>query len=390
MIDLKLKNNSFVGRRHPWVFSGAFLSIPEGLQSGDLVRVLDRDGSFFASGYFNSYSQIAVRIWSYRDGERVNQAFFVKRLANALAIRERFVEPSGTNAYRLINSESDFLPGLIVDRYGKYLSVQFHTRGIEIYKEQVIAALREVCRPIGIYERSESNHRKRDDLEKSSGLLFGEVPDEVEITENNFKFLVDIKEGQKTGFFLDQRDKRQAISKYSKNASVVNLFSYSGGFSVYALAGGARRVVSVDVSEKALELAKKNVILNGFDLDKCEFIKVDVKEYLKKINNNEFDIVILDPPAFIKDRHKKREGVRGYAKINEAAASITDNGILITCSCSTHLNLQDFRYMAAEAVAAAGKNGQILETFIHGIDHLEALSFIESEYLKCLVLKISN
>jgi 23S rRNA (cytosine1962-C5)-methyltransferase len=369
--------------RHPWVFSGALKNIPDGIASGTPVALVDEHERFLAQGYFSSYSQIAVRVWSYDFGEKVDEKFFVNRVERAYALRQKYVESKKTNAYRLVNSESDFLPGLIVDKYADYLVVQFHTAGIEAWKDQIVAALTKVMAPKGIYERSDVKVREIEGLAKKSGLLAGEVPKTVNILENGFKFLVDVIGGQKTGFFLDQRDKRAALMKYSDGKNVLNCFSYSGGFSVYALAAGATGVTSVDVSEGALELAKENVKLNGFDLGKCEFVCEDVKKYLADVTPGKFDVIILDPPAFIKDRRKIEEGLVGYRRINEMGLrALGSGGILVSCSCSSHLKMTDFRYMLSMCGRAAEKTFRILETYTHGMDHPELVAFMEGEYLK--------
>jgi 23S rRNA (cytosine1962-C5)-methyltransferase len=375
---------------HPWVFSGAFESIPEGLQAGEPVNLLSNKGDYLASGYFNSYSQITVRIWGYYKDEKVDEQFFSKRIEKARQIRKIYVESPLTNAYRVINGENDFLPGLIVDKYADYLVLQCHTRGIERWKNEIVTALERTFSPKGIYERSDMAARNIENLEKTKGVLSGSIPDIINILENGFKFLVDVKTGQKTGFFLDQRDKRQALIKYANNAYVLNCFSYTGAFSVYALAGKAKRVVSVDASENAIELARENIILNGFDASKCEFICEDVKKYLKNTEDC-FDVVILDPPAFIKDHRKKKEGINGYKSINEMALRVLqEKGILATCSCSAHLTIEDFRYLLSEAGGKARKKLSILECYTHGTDHPQLVPFPEGEYLKCFFLSVSS
>ncbi|MCX5815648.1 MAG: class I SAM-dependent rRNA methyltransferase [Proteobacteria bacterium] len=390
MISLKIKQKRIgpVVGHHPWVFSQAFVSIPEGLSPGKPVKLVSENGGFLATGYFSSYSQITVRIWGYDENEVVDEQFFVRRIENAYRLRKRYVECNETNAFRLINGESDFLPGLIVDKYADYLVVQFHTRGIEIWKDLIIRALDKAISPKGIYERSDVAVRRMDGLESIHGVLLGSVPDFITIKENGFQFLVDVKHGQKTGFFLDQRDKRKAIMKYVKDASVLNCFSYTGGFAVYALAGGAKKVINVDTSEKALELARENIKLNGFEVDTCEFIVRDVKDYLKHLDKG-FDVIILDPPAFIKDRRKKNEGIAGYKSINEMSLrALSQSGILVTCSCSAHLKLEDFRFLLSEVGGKIKKPLRFLETFTHGIDHLQLVPFIEGEYLKCFFISI--
>lgn len=375
--------------RHPWVFSGALQAIPEGLKSGDPVRLVDEQANFLATGYFNSYSQMAVRLWGFEDEEAVDETFFRKRIHLALELRLAYVANESTDSYRLVHAENDWLPGLIVDRYGEYLSLQCHTSGIARWKEQVVAALVAELEPKGIFERSDVRDRQDAQRETMTGLLYGEMPDEITMLENGHRFIVDVKGGQKTGFFLDQRDKRQALTKYVEDKKVLNCFSYTGGFSVYALATGAERVVSVDASMPALELAEKNVGLNKLPLEKAEFIAADVKEYLADRQMGEFDVIILDPPAFVKDRRKVREGLQGYRKINELALRILPkNGILVTASCSAHVTLTDFRFMLSEAAARAGRSVQILETYTHGIDHPETVAFTEGEYLKCLFARV--
>lgn len=372
---------------HPWVFSKALASLPEGIAPGEPVLLYDPSGNFLASGYFNSYGQITVRLWGQDEDEQVGMDFFARRVARALDIRRRHVEKEGTNAYRLVNGENDLLPGLIVDRYADYLVMQFHTRGIERWKEEIVNALESIVRPRGIYERSDMAVRKFDGLGPVKGILRGDIPDLIEIRENGLKFLVDVKEGQKTGFFLDQRDKRSAFMKYAGDRHVLNCFSYTGGFSVYALAGGAKGATSVDSSGRALDLARENIILNGFDPSLCDFICEDVKKYLRECTET-FPAIILDPPAFIKDRRKKHEGLAGYRSINEAALRhLVPGGILLTCSCSAHLSLNDFRYLLSETGARAHRALTILEIHTHGIDHPQLVPFTEGEYLKAIFLK---
>ena len=391
--------------RHPWVFSGALQHIPEGLESGSPVQLVNEQGQFLAQGYFNSYSQIAVRLWSWDENEIVDSKFFEKRIKQAFSTRENFVASKQTDSYRLIHSENDLLPGLIVDKYADCLVLQFHTTGIEFWKDKIVDALKKVVKPKGIYERSDVRTRGIEGAEQKAGLVFGKIPERIKISENGYKFWVDVAGGQKTGFFLDQRDKRQALTKYVNKKSVLNCFSYTGGFSVYALGAGAKHVVSVDASESALELAVENIKLNKLDVKKCEFVAGDVKQYLHELNPNafqsavdeegipkqvrddikKFDVIILDPPAFVKDRHKVKEGLLGYKKINEMALRVlSPEGILVSASCSAHVTLSDFRFMLSESAGRTRRSLQVLETYTHGIDHPELVSFTEGEYLKCL------
>ena len=389
MLKLEIKNERSGPVRgfHPWVFSKALASVPEGIIPGEPVLLYDRSGNFLASGYFSSYGQISVRLWGQEENEEVGADFFARRIARARDIRRQYVEKQGTDAYRLINGESDLLPGLITDRYGDYLVVQFHTRGIERWKDDIVDALWRTINPRGIYERSDVQVRHFDSLGPVKGPLLGEVPDIIEIKENGLRFLVDVKEGQKTGFFLDQREKRSAFMKYAREKHVLNCFSYTGGFSVYAMAGGAKGVTSVDSSSRALDLARENIILNGFDPSGCEFICEDVKKYLRE-SSKTFSAIILDPPAFIKDRRKKHEGLAGYRSINEMALrKLMPEGILLTCSCSAHLSMNDFRYLLSEVGAKTHRALTFLEVYTHGIDHPQLVPFTEGEYLKAVFLK---
>lgn len=371
---------------HPWVFSQAFVSIPDGITPGEPIKLTTEDGKFLALGYFSSYSQITVRLWGFDDTEKVDEDFFIRRIKKALWLRNHFIQQNDTNAFRLINGESDLLPGLIVDKYDNYLVVQFHTRGIERWKKEIITALEKTVEPLGIYERSDVSVRKIEMLEERSGLMCGTVPSLITIRENGLQFLVDVQHGQKTGFFLDQRDKRKAFMKYCDQSAVLNCFSYTGGFSVYALAGGAKNVISIDTSQSALELAKENIKLNGLDINRCAFICDDVKKYVKDTGDT-YDAIILDPPAFIKDRRKKSEGIAGYKTINERALKLlARKGILVTCSCSAHLTLEEFRYLLSEVGGKLRRPLSILETFTHGIDHPRLLPFTEGDYLKCFIV----
>ncbi len=388
MIELMVKQNRIgpITGFHPWVFSQALTKIPEGIKPGEPVHLKTEKGEFLAAGYFNTYSQITIRIWGYDKTEQIDESFFSRRISRAYETRKKYVENEDTDAFRVINGENDLLPGLIVDKYAEYLVVQFHTAGIEVWKELIVDALHKVLSPKGIYERSDIAARRFDHLDSAQGVLSGDVPDLITIHENGLKFLVDVKGGQKTGFFLDQRDKRKSFQKYAKDVSVLNCFSYTGGFSVYALAGGARKVTSIDSSEPALSLARENVRINGFDQSQCRFVCQDVKSYLRD-SQDRFDAIVLDPPAFIKDRRKKKEGMMGYRGINEAALRmLNEDGILLSCSCSNHLSLEEFRFILSEAGGRAKRNLKILESQTHGIDHPQSLPFTEGEYLKCFIL----
>jgi 23S rRNA (cytosine1962-C5)-methyltransferase len=381
-----------IAARHPWIFAGALADVPEGLETGAAVRVSSPEGRFLAHGYFNGYSQIAVRVWSWEESEAVDDAFFRRRIERALALRERLLAGTDTNAYRLIFSENDLLPGLVVDRYANHLCIQCHTRGIEVWRDAIVRALVEVLQPAGIYERSDVKVRAIEGAAPRTGLLHGEVPALVEIRENGLRFLVDLAGGQKTGFFLDQRDKRAALRRHVRDRRVLNCFSYTGGFSIYAVAAGAAHVTSVDVSARALDLAAQHVALNGLDPARFAFACADVKAFLAdpaRRTETPFDVIILDPPAFVKDRRKVKEGMVGYRRFNEAALRLLPpGGTLVTCSCSGHVPLTDFRHLVAECAARAGRTVQVLETLTHGVDHPELVAYTEGSYLKVLICQV--
>lgn len=374
--------------RHPWIFAGALGEVPEGLATGEPVRVVAPDGRFLAGGYFNGYSQIAVRVWSWDENEEVDDGFFRRRIGRALALRERLLAGKGTNAYRLIHSESDLLPGLVVDRYADVLVLQCHTRGIEAWRDAIVRTLVDLVRPAGIYERSDVKVRAVEGAEPRTGLLHGSVPPLVEIEENHLRFAVDVIGGQKTGFFLDQRDKRAALQRHVRGRRVLNCFAYTGGFSVYAGAAGAEHVTSVDTSARALELAAENIRRNGLDADRFTFVCADVKEFLTGSAREvapPYDVIVLDPPAFVKDRRKVAEGLVGYRRINEAALRLLPaGGLLVTCSCSGHVSAGDFRHLVAECAARTGRTLQIVEEYGHGCDHPELAAYTEGAYLKVL------
>jgi len=376
-------------RGHPWVFSGALINIPEGLKYGEPIKLYSPANEFLAQGFFNSYSQLAIRVWGYDENEEVNDAFFAERIEQALSIRLQTIDQKQTDCFRIVNSENDFLPGLIVDKYADYLVVQFHNRGIEAWQENIVNALIDVVKPKGIYDKTYKRSLTEEEAATRSRLLFGKVPETIKIKENGLYFNVDVVEGQKTGFFIDQRDKRHALMKYVKDKNVLNCFSYTGGFSVYAAAGGAKHVTSVDVSPKAIELAEKNFELNNLPKSSYTLVCEDVKKYLRQIEPGTFDVIILDPPAFIKERDKKKEGVVGYKSLNENTMKIMPaNSILLTCSCSAHLDMEEFKNTIINASINAKRQIQFLEILTFSPDHLELPSFTEGAYLKAIFVRV--
>ena len=380
---LKPEKEKPIKGRHPWIYSGAIDEIDEDYQAGDLVRVYSAGREFLGTGYLNPRSQIAVRMLAFTD-EEINREFFARRISEALELRRRFLPPH-TNACRLIHSEGDFLPGLIVDRYADYLVVQIQTAGMEKWRDTLISLLEEKVGPKGIYEKDDSEAREWEGLEKRVGLLRGgEPPDFVEIAEYGRRFIVDIHAGQKTGFFLDQRENRKLVGDLSKERRVLNCFAYSGGFSVYAATGGAARVVSVETSERALNTAQENFELNGLK-GEFEFIRKDAFDYLRGVQE-EFDLVVLDPPAFAKSKDHLMQASRAYKDVNLwALKRLARGGLLYTASCSSYVDPGLFQKIIFAAAKDARREVRILQKTSHPFDHPINIYHPEGEYLKGLL-----
>jgi len=390
-VVLKRGKEKSLLRRHPWVFSGAIKRIEGPFEDGDIVDVVDAKGQFLARGYINTRSQITVRILSWEE-EEVDTGFWRRRLEKALEARQGLYLPGFNEAIRLVNAESDGLPGLVVDRYHRYLVVQFLTLGIERWKETLTDILWELLEPEGIYERSDVEVREKEGLDPRAGPLKGrEPPDRVEIKENGLRFLVDLKRGHKTGFYLDQRENRLRIKEFAYGKEVLNAFSYTGGFGIYALSGGARRVVHVDTSREALELARANVELNGFPVRDEDFVAGDVFEVLRGWwrEGRTFDLVVLDPPKFAHSKEQIDDAVRGYKDINLMAMRLLrPGGILFTFSCSGLVPPELFQKAVFWAALDAGRDVQVMGKMSQSRDHPFSLNFPEGEYLKGLILRV--
>jgi 23S rRNA (cytosine1962-C5)-methyltransferase len=372
-------------RFHPWVFSGAIQQADEDLEDGDLVRVLTNHGDFIAVGHFQKGS-ISVRVLSFRDVE-IDADFWASRLASALKVRQSIgiADNPQNNTYRLVHGEGDNLPGLIVDVYDRTAVMQAHSIGMHLCRKEIAEQLVKVMghRIDNVYYKSETTLPFMDDME--NGFVYGGSEDNVAL-ENGLKFYVDWLRGQKTGFFVDQRDNRSLLEKYSAGKSVLNMFCYTGGFSVYAMRGGAKLVHSVDSSAKAIELTNRNVALN-FEGDKrheafCE----DAFKYLEQAGNN-YDLIILDPPAFAKHRGALHNALKGYTRLNNKAfQKIQPGGILFTFSCSQVVTKDHFRNAVFTAAAQAGRKVRILHQLHQPADHPVNIYHPEGEYLKGLVL----
>ncbi|MDW7982467.1 MAG: class I SAM-dependent rRNA methyltransferase [Thermomicrobium sp.] len=389
---LKPGHDRPVRRHHPWIFSGAVARIDGPLEDGAVVEVYSSEGEWLARGYLNRRSQIVARLLTWDPTETVDAAFWARRIERALAARRLARLDEVTNAARLIFAESDWIPGLIVDRYADFLVIQSLTLGIERQKDRLVRILAERCQPRGIYERSDLDVRAKEGLPPADGLRYGvEPPGRVVIHEYGHCFRVDVRHGQKTGFYLDQRENRRRVASYLAGARVLNAFSYTGAFAVHALAAGAEHVVNLDTSADALREAALNLHANGFPPSRYENIEGDAFSLLRQLraNGRRFDAVILDPPKFAFAQAHLERAARGYKDINlQALHLIEPGGILVTFSCSGLVSAELFQKIVFGAAEDAGREVQILERLGHAPDHPIRLSFPEGEYLKGLVCRV--
>ena len=386
-IILKKGREVPVLRGHPWIFSGAIEQTEGNADAAGIADVFDSEKRWIARGLFSPKSQIRTRILTWQK-EEIDGDFFSRRISRALSIRESIL--SGvTNAYRVVNGEGDFLPGLIVDRYSEFLVCQFFTAGMDCFKPLIVDALSNLLAAKGIFEKSEGRVRDEEGIEPSVGVLAGEPPPElIAIEENGFKFVIDVRRGQKTGFFLDQRDSRAILSTIARDKTILNCFSYSGAFSIYALGGGATEVISLDSSRPALELAERNLALNGFAVDGSELLKGDAFTYLKE-GDSGFDIIVLDPPSLARKRSDIDAATGGYKFLNlHALRQVKPGGFLLTFSCSQHLSIDLFQKVVFGAAVDAHRRVTILKRLGQPIDHPVSLHHPEGEYLKGLVLRV--
>ncbi|HEX9973760.1 MAG TPA: class I SAM-dependent methyltransferase [bacterium] len=388
-VILKYDREKSALRRHPWIFSGAINRIEEVSQLGETVDVYSSKGDLLGRGSYSPHSQIRVRFWTFDPGEQIDPEFFHKRIQLALKMREKLFSTKKITAYRIINAESDGLPGLIIDKYGDFIVCQFFSAGAEFWKTEIIEQLRLLVPCAGIYNRSDVDIRSKEGLQPVSGTLWGEQPPElVEVEEAELRILVDIKNGHKTGLYLDQRENRMAVAGFANGKSVLNCFAYTGGFALWALQGGAEKVVNIESSASLLNLALKNFELNGFDSSKVENVAGDVFHVLRKFRDEgkQFDMIILDPPKFAESTSQIQKASRGYKDINLLAFKLLKSGgILFTFSCSGHISHDLFQKIVADAALDAGKNVQIIRFLSQAADHPVALNFPEGRYLKGLV-----
>lgn len=375
-------------RRHPWIFSGAVQDVEEEPTPGGTVDVLSSKREFLARAFYSPTSQIRARVWTF-DDEPVNKEFFRKRIRSAIETRESLFDSKSTGALRLIYAESDGIPGLIVDRYGDVLVLQSLTTGSEFWKEALADLLREEIEVSTIYERSDADVRELEGLEPKTGPLRGHLFSFVfPITEHNLQFNVNLQSGHKTGSYLDQRPNRLRVRELARDKDVLDCFCYTGGFTVNALAGGAKSVTFIDSSADALALAEENIALNDLPLEKTKLIEGDVFQLLRRFRdeNRSFDMVILDPPKFAPTAAQAERAARGYKDINLLAFKLLrPGGTLVTFSCSGGVDAALFQKIVAGAALDAGIEAQIVERLSQGPDHPVSLHFPEGAYLKGLI-----
>jgi 23S rRNA (cytosine1962-C5)-methyltransferase len=386
---LKKGRDKSLRRRHPWVFSGAIEKVVGKPQAGDTVIVQDSSGKPLARAAYSPKSQIRARVWTF-DDEEVDAAFFRARLSQAIALRAALPASRHTNALRLVHGESDGLPGLIVDRYADVLVAQFLAAGVERWREPILDLLSELTACEAIFERSDAEVRKLEGLEQRVGFARGNRnASRCPIVEYGLNFRVDVEQGQKTGFFLDQRENRQRVRELAAGREVLDGFSYTGGFSIAALAGGAAKVTAIESSAAALEVARENLAANPLDAGKVDFVEGDVFGELRRLRDRgaSFQMVILDPPKFAPTAAQARNAARAYKDINLLALKLlAPGGLLATFSCSGGVSPELFQSIVAGAALDAGARARIIERFGAAADHPVALEFPEGEYLKGLLV----
>ena len=373
--------------RHPWIFRSDIARVDGSFTPGDVVTVVSAKGHFLAKAYYNPASQIALRIMTYQE-EPVDRNLIFRRVHEAVAYRRAFAD---LQSCRLIFAESDRLPALIVDAFGDVLVLQCLALGMERFKQDVVDALIEEVHPAGIWERNDVPVRKLEGLEEKTGLLYGQVPDRVEMMENGIRFLVDVKEGQKTGFFLDQKYNRAAIARLACGRRVLDCFTHTGAFALNAAAQGAEHVCAVDVSADAINMARSNAVLNGLS-DKISFITEDVFKLLTEMAESgrcDYDLIILDPPAFTKSRRTVQDAERGYKEINmKAMRLLPRGGYLATCSCSHFMTEGLFKRMLHDAAHDAGVSLRQIEARQQSPDHPILWGVPETYYLKFYIFQV--
>lgn len=384
-------------RKHPWVFSGAIAEYQgdeTSIRPGATVEIIAHNRRFIGWGAYSPHSQIRARVWSWEENEIINREFFVSRIKRSCELRVAMNIPDTTNAYRLVHGESDELPGIIIDQYNRTLVLQLLSAGAEYWRETLINVLPELTGCSTIFERSDQEVRYLEGLDENVGVLWGDdVPELIEINELSKRYLVDIRNGQKTGFYLDQRDNRAAVADLAVQKKVLDCFSYTGGFMVSALAGGANELTAVESSHSAMALAQQNISLNGYNTDTIIWIEGDIFKVLRNLRdrNEKFDLIILDPPKFAQTAAQAERAAHGYKDINLLAFKILNpGGFLVTFSCSGGVTEDLFQKIVAGAALDAGVDARIVKYLRQDADHPVALNFPEGAYLKGFVVNMSR
>jgi len=393
MIDVILKKGKEKAAilRHPWIFSGALDKVKGNPENGEVVAVRSSDKEFLAYAYYNDQSRVALRLLEWDESTLVDKTWYTQKLKSAIRSRSHVLSEN-TNTCRLVFSEADFLPGLIVDKYADFLSLQILSAGIEAVQEDIINILRQELNPKGIFDKSDAGARKHENLEPAQGLLWGETPPEfIEVKENGIRYHINIADGQKSGFYCDQRENRMILAEYTKDKTVLDCFCYSGGFTLNSLKNAAAHVTSVDSSALAIETLQHNVSLNGFEIKRQTSIQSDVNKQLRlfKDSGQKFDVIVLDPPKYAPSRSALDRAARAYKDLNRLGMLLLEpGGILATFSCSGAVDLETFKQIIAWAALDAGREVQIIKQFSQPEDHPVRLSFAEGEYLKGLLLRV--
>jgi 23S rRNA (cytosine1962-C5)-methyltransferase len=388
MIQLKKGREKSLKRRHPWIFSGAVEKASG--SAGDTVEVRDSAGKPLALAAYSPKSQIRARVWTFDVSHVVDEKFFRLKLEKAISLRNDLPASKHTNAVRLVHGESDALPGLVVDRYADVLVAQFLAAGVERWREEIVGILAELTGCEAIFERSDAEVRKLEGLQPRTGFVRGNRnASRCPIVEHGLSFRVDVAQGQKTGFFLDQRENRQRVRALAAGREVLDCFSYSGGFAIAALAGGAERVEAVESSADAIEIAKENLAANPLDAGKVGFVQADVFKHLRMLRDKaaSYDLIVLDPPKLAPTAAHAANAARAYKDVNLLAFKLlAPGGLLATFSCSGGVSAELFQSIVAGAALDAGAEAKIVERFGAAADHPVALEFPEGEYLKGLLI----
>lgn len=391
-IYLKVAREKSLKRKHPWVFSQAINKIKGNPMLGDTVDIFDNKGNWLAKGAYSPESQIRIRVWSFNIDEEIDSQFFRNKLLNAQARRDWFIKQGGLTGYRLIAGESDGLPGITIDKYDNFIVCQLLSAGADFHRYTLVECLKELYPGCHIYERSDVDVRKKEGLAPVTGWLTEpQESTQCTIEEYGIKINVDVAQGHKTGFYLDQRESRRTAGIYARDKNVLNCFSYTGTFSLHCAANNAKSVINVDVSDTALSLAKENVALNALDDKNVSFIKADVFKLLRQYREEKrtFDMIILDPPKFVESKAQLTGACRGYKDINMLAMQLLKpNGTLLTFSCSGLMDANLFQKVVADAALDAKRNVYFVDRLHQAPDHPVASNYPEGYYLKGLVCQV--